>query len=367
MQIDSIEVFHVGLPLRQQGEGPDTLQTVLVRVTSGQTSGWGEASPGNAPLAGAEWAAGVFGCIRDHLAPRLTQSMVDSGDHLQERLARFQGNRFAKGALDAAWWDLHARMEGRPLHQVLGGQREAVEVGVGFDQMESVDEFMASIGRALEAGFSRIELKFRPGWDLQMINAVRQEFPTQTFHIDCEGALRLEHMEMMYRLEDFMLSMVEQPLPADDLVGNAMVQEALRTPICLDEGITTVDQADMALELKSCQYINIKPGRVGGLTPAMAIHDAAQEQSVPCWVGAVPQSAVGARIGLALAAKSNFTYPADFIPPDQLLQQELADPPTASRDQAEGNQQVTLWSEPGIGVEPDMELLDKLCIDRAKV
>lgn len=172
---------------------------------------------------------------------------------------------------------------------------------------------------------------------------------------------------MLYRLDDFNLAMIEQPLPPDDLVGHAMVQDSVQTPICLDEGVTTVAQAEMALELKSCRYMNLKPGRVGGLTPAVAIHDACDENGVSCFAGAMPQSAIGARISLALAAKANCTYPADFFPSDQILEQDLAEPLLPARHQADGKMRITLWLEPGVGVEPDPRLLEEFCIARVKV
>jgi len=383
MQIESIEVFHVALRLRRPRStgtdrrlvgrcptpnGPaDTLQTVLVAMESGGAVGWGEASPGNAPLAGAEWAAGVFGCVGDWLAPAVVGRMIDSGKALQDRLAAYRGNQFAKAALDTAWWDLHARLAGKPLHQVLDGQRDAIEVGVGFDRMETIDELFAAIGKAFEAGYARVELKFRPGWDLHMLNAVRHEFPTQTIHVDVEGALRLDHMEILCRLDDFFLAMVEQPLPADDLVGHAMVQDAIRTPICLDESVTTPEQADMAIELKSGKFVNVKPGRVGGLTPAIAIHDACHDGCIPCFLGAMPQSAIGARAGLALAAKKNFSYPADFFPSCELFEQDLAEAPIPVRNETDGVLRIPLWSEPGLGVHPDPELLKKFSLARVKV
>ncbi len=371
MQIDSIELFYVALPLKKPretaGRRVDSLETVLVRMQSGDAAGWGEVSPGNAPLASAEWAGGVFGCLRDWLAPLVAGTVVDSGEALGQRLEAFRGNCFAKAALDTAWWDLEARRQGRPLHQLLDGQREAVEVGPTFDRMESIEDLFSAIGRAVQAGFARVKLMFRPGWDIAMIDAVRKEFPTETFHVDCEGALGLQHMEMLCRLDDFSLAMIEQPLAADDLVGHAMVQESVRTPICLDEGVTTLAQAEMALELHSCRYMNLEPGRIGGLTPAVAIHDACSEASVPCFVGAMPQSAIGARIGLALAAKANCTYPADFFPSDQVLQQDLAEPLLPARDQADGTMRIKLWPEPGIGTDPNMELLEKYCLGRAKI
>ncbi len=371
MQIDAIELFHLVLPLRQPAEpdaGPcDTLETVLVRMRSGETVGWGEASPGNGPLACGEWAAGVFACLRDWMAPTLSGTMVESADDLTERLKPFRGNRHAKAALDTAWWDLRARLKNEPLHQVLDAARDAVEMGVSFDRMESHEAFFEAIGAAFEAGFARVELKVRPGWDLRMIEAVRKEFPTEPIHLDAEGGMGLEHMETLCRFDDFGLAMIEQPLPADDLVGHAMVGETIRTPIGLDQSITTPEQAALALDLKSCQWVNLSPGKVGGITPAVAIHDACRELGVGCWVDGGPQSAVGARFALALAAKKNCTYPAGFFASDRLLEQDLAEPLLPSRDPADGKMRTALWTEPGIGIEPDAELLEKNSLARATV
>jgi o-succinylbenzoate synthase len=368
MHIDSIELFHVGLPLIAPVATPwgdrDRLETVLVRIDSGSVSGWGEASPGSGPFSGPEWAGGVFACARDWLGPRLVGEEVGSGQALQERLAAVRGNRFAKAALDTAWWDLSSRLSERPLHHCLGGERDRIEVGASFDRMESFDEFLESIGGAFAAGFARVELKFRPGWDVQMLAAVRRVFPIERIHIDCEAGLRLDHMEMLCRLDDFCLAMVEQPLSADDLVGHAMVQEAVKTPISLDESITSLDQAELALELQSGKYINLKPGRVGGLTPAIAIHDACHEQCVACWVGAMPQSAIGARLGAALATKSNCTYPADLFPSEKVLRADLAEPLATVRD-ADGVLRVPLWTAPGIGIEPDAKRLGELTLAKA--
>ena len=371
MQIDSLDIALVALPLRQPLSGPlgprETLETVVVAMHSGAATGWGEASPGSAPLAGVEWAAGAFAVLRDWLAPAVVGQNFSSGDELSQRLAVFRGNQYAKGAIDAAWWDLNARLQDCPLHRLLGGTRDAVEVGVTFARMDSIDEFLAQVSAAIEAGFDRVKLKFRPGWDVRMVDFVRKECPTQTLHIDCEGGLGLEHMDMLYRLEDFMLAMIEQPLPADDLVGHAMVQESLRTPICLDEGITTLAQAEMAIELQSCKFVNLKPGRVGGLTPAVAIHDLCHEHCTPCWVGGTPQSTIGARSGFALAAKNNCTYPADFFRCDQVLAEDLAEPLLPAKDATDGRQRIQLWSAPGIGVEPEAGLLEKYTVAHARI
>jgi O-succinylbenzoate synthase len=370
MRIDRVDVFHLALPLREPQKTKagefDKLGTVLVQIHSGDATGWGEASPGSAPVLGPECATGVFSCVKDWLAPRLVGCQVDSGDDLQERLAVFHGNPYAKSALDTAWWDLKAKIAGQPLHQTLGGKRENIEVGVSFDQMDNIDDFLAGIGRAFEAGFCRVELKMRPGWDVQMLNAVRHEYPTQTIHTDVETGLTLNHMEILYRLDDFALAMVEQPLPADDLVGHAMVQEAIRTPVCLDEAIATTPQAEMALELKSCQYVNVKPGRVGGLTAAMAIHDICHEGCVPCYLGGVPQSAVGTILSYALASKENFSYPADYITPESSLAVHLGEMPSPTCDE-EGKACVHVSKGPGIGMEPDPKDLKRFTVASATV
>ena len=371
MQIDSIEIFLLGLPFRSPISTPlgpcDKLETVLVALHSGDTTGWGEASPGNAPLSSNEWAAGALAVLRDWLAPAVVGQNIATGDDLTQLLEYFCGNQHAKAALDSAWWDLNARLQNRPLHELLQGTRTAIDVGPTFDQMDSIDEFLAEITTAVEAGFDRLKLKFRPGWDVRMVDFVRKECPTQTLQIDCEEGLHLGQMEMLYRLDDFMLAMIEQPLPADDLVGHAMVQESLRTPICLDESITSVAQAEMAMELKCCKFVNLKPGRVGGLTPAVAIHDLCHEHCTPCYVGATLQSAIGGRIGFALAAKDNCTHPSDFFSSDRILAEDVAEPLLPAKDETDGRQRVQLPSTPGIGVEPDAALLEKFCLARAKI
>ena len=356
--------------MRETVPGPngplDRLETVFVKMTSGETAGWSEVAPGTAPTRGPEWVGSVYAVLQEWMMPAVVGQSIDTGDTLHEKLVPFAGNRFAKGALDMAWWDLKARLEGKPLWQLLGGTRTAVPLGVEFDRNESIDDFLADIGRAYADGFSRVALKFRPGWEIPMLSAVRQEFPTQTLHIDCEAGMRLEHMDTIHRVDDFSVDLMEQPLPADDLVGHAMIQESIRTPVCLDESITTVEQADMALELKSCTYIDLKPGRVGGFTPALAIAKAAAAEDVTCWVGAEPQTAVGLRLGLALAAKEAFTYPADWIDTETLLDVSPAAPPTLAKNEESGALEARLWEESGIGVDPDEEMLRENAVAATK-
>ena len=370
MRIERIDIFHVALPLTRPMLTPlgqwDRLETVLVALESQQVVGWAEVSPGNAPLLGPDWAASVYACLRDWVGPAIVGQSVDTGGDLQQRLARLQGNRYAKAAVDCAWWDLHARLQGKPLHHIVGGQTDRLPLGVSFDKMDDIELLLEAMRRAFEAGYSRVELKFRPGWEVSMVHMVRQEFPTEQIHIDVEGDLRLSHMEMLCRLDDFMLAMIEQPLPAYDLVGHAMIQDTIRTPICLSESITCPEEAEIALELKSGRYINLEPGRVGGLTPAQTIHDACLDAHIPCRLGAMPQTALGAAMGLALGTKSNFNYPADFFPPEDLLADDLAEPIRLERS-PEGQLLAVLSEQPGIGRQPDPQKLQTCTLQHTRL
>jgi O-succinylbenzoate synthase len=218
--------------------------------------------------------------------------------------------------------------------------------------MDSVDDLLRAIAKAVEEGFPRVKLKFRPGWDLPMLRAVRREFPDHVFHIDCNSGYRLTDLDLFRQIDEFNLAMIEQPLAHDDLNDHAKLQQAIRTPVCLDESITSLDRARQALELGSCRYVNVKPGRVGGLTPAVAIHDLCRSAGVPCWVGGMLESAIGAKLCVALAMLDNFTYPADIFPSRRFYAQDLARPELELVRGPDGAPHVTANQVPGIAGEP---------------
>ncbi|MBW3542394.1 MAG: o-succinylbenzoate synthase [Planctomycetes bacterium] len=368
MRIDRIELFHVAMPLIEPwrtayGEDAD-IHSVLCRMTSGSVDAWGEATPFAAPCYSPEWAGGAFGVLRDWLAPRLVGQTIPSGAALQQRLAIYKGNFFAKAALDIAWWNLHCRLEGVPLHEALGATRNEAIVGADFGVMESLDDLLAAVGRAVEDGFPRVKLKFRPGWDLPMVQAVRKAHPRHVFHIDCNSGYRLQDLPLFERLDAFDLAMIEQPLAHDDLIDHAELQRAIRTPVCLDETISHLRRAEQALALGSCRYVNIKPGRVGGLTEAVRIHDACRSAGIPAWVGGMLESAVGVGACIALAMLDNFTYPADIFPTSRFYHEDLADPPIELSRTSKGVPAVTaLGTQP----EPSAARLKQRTLQRAVI
>jgi o-succinylbenzoate synthase len=365
MRITAISIYHVAMPLVypfRTAYGDDAaIESVLVKMESGGVCGWGETSPLKLPFYSPEWAAGIFLLMRDVLAPRLLGQEIDTAEDLQWRLGPVKGNHFAKGGLDLAWWDLEARRTGRPLWKALGGVQPSVQVGADFGVMDSIDALLGKIDEAVRAGFPRVKLKFRRGWDLDMLAAVRRVFPKHTFHIDCNSSFTLADLDLFKKVDAFGLAMIEQPLAHDDLVDHAALQKHLATPLCLDESIVSVDRTRKAIQLKACGWMNVKPGRVGGLTTAVKIHDLCRDAGIPCWVGGMLESAVGARHCLALATLPNFKYPSDIFPSARFYKKDLADPDITMA----GPGRIEAPAIAGVGADPNPEELVRLTVEHA--
>ena len=362
-KIKSIEIYRVAMPLiypfRTALGNEEMIESVLVRITSAGFYGWGESAPWQRPAYSPESAAGVFMTIRDFLARLILGKDIGSGNGLQKALLPVKGNFFAKAALDLAWWDLHAKIVGKPLWKILGGKDEVIEVGADLGVMESIDLLLEEINKAVENGFKRIKLKYRPGWDLEMIAAVRKAFPKTVFHIDCNSAYTLDDIPMFKKLDRYNLAMIEQPLMHDDIIDHAELQKHIKTDICLDESITSVDKARKAIKINACRWVNIKPGRVGGITNSIAIHNICQSAGIGCWVGGMLESSVGASFCGALATLPNIKYPSDIFPTSRFYKQDLGVPEMALT----GPSEMTVSSNAGVGAEPDAGCLKKMTIE----
>ena len=364
MRIESIELVRVAMPLvypfRTAFGDDDAVEAVLVRLSSGDSYGWGESAPWKYPAYSPECAATQFVLSRDFIAPLLLGEDIGSGAELQERLSGIKGNPFAKAGFDMAWWDLHAKQLGQPLWKLLGGKDPTVDAGADFGIMESIDSLLETMDTAIQQGYKRVKLKYRPGWELDMVAAVRERFPDATIHVDCNSAYALADMDMFKELDRYNLAMIEQPLGHDDLIDHATLQSNINTPICLDESITSADKARKAIQIEACRWVNIKPGRVGGMTNALAIHNLCEQAGVPCWVGGMLESAVGASHCLALATLPNIRYPSDIFPSERFYKKDLATPPMKHSAPS----QFRASDKPGIGAEPDPEALEQCVLER---
>ncbi len=366
MKIARADLYWVKLPLIypwRTAYGEDwEIHSVLVRMEDEAGAyGWGETTPLYAPTYSPEHTPGVFYTIRDHFAPAVIGQEVETAADLLKRLAVFKGNQFAKAGLETAWWVLDSKRRGLPLHVALGGTKDRVAVGADYGVQDSLDMLIAKIQGAIDQGYPRVKLKFRPGWDLNMLDAVRSTFPSFTFHVDCNSGYTLADADLFRKVDRYRLAMVEQPLQADDLVDHAALQRMLDTPVCLDESIKGVHDAEVALRLGSCRYVNVKMGRVGGLSVAKAVHDLCAERGVPCWVGGMLESAVGGGICVELATLGNFTYPADIFPSRYFYERDLGAPETV----LSGPGEMAASTVPGIPYEPVPELLAERTVLRA--
>jgi o-succinylbenzoate synthase len=367
MIIEAIDVYWVKVPLAfvwktSYGDQHFT-DTILVRMQGAGHAAWGESCPPYVPNYSAEHTLATFHTVREHMAPCLVGQEVRSVQNLLDRLDFVKGNQFARAALEIAWWVLEATRRRVPLHVALGGEGESVAVGADFGVQDSLDILIERIQGAIDAGFPRIKLKFRPGWDLDMVSAVRSTFPDFTFHIDCNAAYTLADAPLFRKLDRYRLAMIEQPLVDDglSLVNHAALQAELDTPVCLDESALSLAHVQAAIRLRACRVVNIKMARVGGLEASRRIQALCAQHGIPCWVGGMLETAVGGAICAELATLPNFTYAGDIFPSSYFYDDDLGKPELTLS--APGR--IATSRVPGIAPEPDPDLLAKWTIAHA--
>ncbi len=330
MRIDRLDVYHVAMPLiypwrTSYGEDYD-IHSVLVKATSGEHVAWSEACPLQAPLYLPESVLSVFYHVTEFFGPHVLGREYDTADDLNERLSVFKGNSFAKAAIEICWWTLQSQLTGTPLHRLLGGETREVSAGADFGIQDSIDMLLGNIQQAVDAGFPRIKLKVARGWDLDMLRAVTGTFPDMTFHIDCNSSYSLDDLPFFKAIDGMGLAFIEQPLHYADVLDHAELARLIETPICLDESAYSVKAVEQAIQVGACKYVNIKPGRIGGLANAIAVHDLCQNEGIPVWVGGMLESALGAALCVEVATLPNFTYPGDLFPSSRFYTQDLSDP-----------------------------------------
>jgi O-succinylbenzoate synthase len=331
MHIDKLDVYYVVMPLiypwrTAYGEDAD-IHSVLVKATSGENEAWSEITPFFAPTYLNESAGSVFYHVSEVLGPYVVGREYETAADLNERLRIFKGNSFAKAAIEIGWWTLQSSITATPVHQLLGGKTRDVVAGADFGIQDSYDMLLGNIQKAVDAGFPRIKLKAAKGWDLEMLQIVTKTFPDMTFHIDCNSGYSLdEDLPFFKAIDDMGLAFIEQPLHYTDILDHAELAKQIGTPICLDETIVDPRSAEQAIRIGACHYINIKPGRIGGLSNALAVHDMARDAGIPVWIGGMLESAVGASICVELATLENFTYPGDLFPSSRFYHRDLSEP-----------------------------------------
>lgn len=359
MIIDEARVVLVRMPLNTPWKtsfgAQDCVDSVLVRLSADGVYQWGEATPGRWPAYGSEWGQSSYTLVSEHLLPRLIGRELRTWEALQEVFACVRGNTFAKAAIETAWWALRSRLDGTPLTRLAGAARPSVPVGADFDIHANLDELIGKVAAAVASGCPRVKFKVSRHTDLDGLATIRRTFPEVAMHVDCNGAFTLDDMPLLERLDGLGLSMIEQPLRHDDLLDHATAQRRLATPLCLDESVTSVAAFSAALDLGSCRFVNVKPGRVGGFRHAVTIGEMAAEAGVGVVVGNMLESPIGAQLCLALAACPWATYPADIFPWDRFFPDALAAPDVAGDPHQPWH--LTPPHVPGNPAQPDPDLL----------
>src|SRR5262249_14071773 len=286
-------------------------RVLLVEAVVEGVTGWGECVAGETPSYSPETSETAWHILRDHLWPTLKGKQFGTANDVWELMAWVRGHNMAKAGLEAAIWDAEAKRKRVPLAKLLGGVREAIASGVSIGIKPSLEELLRAVEVELEAGYQRIKIKIKPGYDLDAVEYLRNRLPGIKLMVDANSAYTLADAARLKKLDQFYLMMIEQPLGWDDLYAHVELQRELETPICLDECIHTEPQAEAAVRLGACRIMNIKLGRVGGYTVARKIHDLCERNGVPVWCGGMLESGIGRAQNIALSALPNFTLPVD--------------------------------------------------------
>jgi O-succinylbenzoate synthase len=362
MKIDAIILRELHLPLVRPFETSFGVtrnrRILLAEIRSEGLTGWGECTAGERPFFSGESTDSAWAAIVNELGPMLAAETPDHGGDCPRIFKQVRGNRMAKATLENAIWDLEAQREGISLSRLLGGVREIIPCGVSLGIQATIPELLANIEKELAAGYQRIKLKCKPGWDVEVFEKVRNRWPGITLSCDANSAYKLRDADHLVTFDAFDLLMIEQPLWHDDFYYHSMLQKRLDTPICLDESIRNRRDALAAIEMESCKIINIKLGRVGGFSEAIAVHNAAQERGIPVWCGGMLESGIGRSHNIALSTLENFTLPGDVSASARYWREDIVDPEITVLPTGE----IMIPTTPGRGYEVRTELVERLTV-----
>ncbi len=362
MRIDSIELRHIKMELvspfvTSMGTEYDE-EHIIVRVDGEGVTGWGESVAEGTPFYSYETVQTAWHILKDFLIPSvLGKDLKDVAEAIALN-AKVRGHMMAKAGLEAALWDAFAKSQNISLSNMLGGIRKKIDVGVSIGIQSSVSGLIKKVEGYLAEGYKRIKIKISPGFDLQFVEALRKEFPGLLLQVDANSAYTLDDIVLFKKMDEYNLSLIEQPLGYEDIFDHSKLQREIKTPICLDESIHSLDDTRAAIELGSCRIINIKPGRVGGYTESKLIHDYCASMNIPVWHGGMLESGIGRAGNVALASLSNFTLPGDISASKRYYKEDIVEPEFVVNP--DGTMDVPV--KPGIGVEVNMKMLEKVTV-----
>ena len=365
MKIASIELREIRLPLIHFFEtsfGRTTERRILLlRLLDEEgVEGWGECTAGEGPFYSEEWTESAWGVIKTYLAPMTLGREIARAADASALMRAVRGNRMAKAAIETAAWDIEAQRANVPLWKLLGGVRAEIACGVSIGIQDTPEALLEKIEREVGAGYQRIKIKIKPGWDASIVERVRARFPDIGLMVDANSAYTLADASLFQTLDQYNLMMVEQPLAYDDMVDHARLQAQIATPVCLDESIRSSEDARKALEMNACRIVNVKLGRVGGHGEAQEVERVCRERGVPVWCGGMLESGIGRAHNIALATLAGFTLPGDVSASARYWEEEIIEPPVTVS--ARGT--INAPEAAGLGFEVKRERIEALTVRR---
>ncbi len=362
MKIDSITLRELRMPLKHFFETSfgrtETRRVLLVTIDSEGIEGWAECVAHEGPFFSYEWIEIAWTTMREFLAPALLSEKIETASDSVRYMARVRGHHMAKAALENALWDAAAQQDQQPLWMLLSGTRSEIACGVSIGIQDSHEQLLDKIATEVDAGYQRIKVKVKPGWDLNVLAKIRARWPGITLSCDANSAYRPSDLDHLRHFDDFNLLMIEQPLWDDDIFYHSKLQRELKTAICLDESIHNARDAETAIELRACRIINIKVGRVGGFTEAVAVHNVCQKYGIPVWCGGMLETGIGRAHNVALSTLPNFRLPGDVSASKRYWAEDIVAPEIEVSPQGT----IAVSSEAGRGYEIKKDLIEKLTV-----
>jgi O-succinylbenzoate synthase len=368
MQLEKLDLREIQLPLIHPFStsfGTTSHRRILIIRAFDKLGavGYGECTAPEDPFFNHETIDTAWFVISKFVSHLLADAKVEKAEQVNDALARIRGNRMAKGGVECAIWDLEARLANQPLWQHLGGTRQVINSGVSIGLQANNEKLLERVAIEVEAGYQRIKIKIKPGQDVELVKAIRQQYPDILLSVDANSAYTLADIELMRELDKYNLLMIEQPLTPGDLVDHAKLQREINSRICLDESITTLNDARHALELGSCKIINIKLGRVGGHSEARLIQNHCADLDIPVWCGGMLEAGIGRAHNIAMSTHRGFTLPGDVSASKRYWEEDIIEPPVTVSD----NGTIAAPSGIGIGYGVNEKRIESLVVKREEI
>ncbi len=362
MKIEAVTLREIQMPLVHFFETSFgriySRQILLVTVHTDGIDGWGECVVGEDPFYSSEWIETAWPTLTKYLIPMLLGKSVESGRDCPALLAKVRSHRMAKAGLENALWDAEAIQKKLPLWKLLGGTRREIPCGVSIGIQDSVEQLLEKIQIELAAGYRRIKVKVKPGWDVNVLERIRSRWADITLSCDANSAYTLDQVEHLRKFDQFNLLMIEQPLWNDDIYYHARLQKELRTSICLDESIVSARAAAFAVETGACRIVNIKVGRIGGFSEALAVHEVCQRHKIPVWCGGMLETGIGRAQNIALSTLPNFSLPGDVSASKRYWKEDIIEPEVEVSPKG----MIAIGDQVGTGYRIRPDLIEKLTV-----